>query len=117
MATFLTEDLITQYEQKKVGLYSPGLLTYCSNNTCSLLVHEGTTTLENGQDVCGKCGMKACTSCKMQEHTGSCPKDSVFLKLMKKKKWQRCYNCKRIVEREEGCPHITCLCKASFCYL
>ncbi|RSL65567.1 hypothetical protein CEP53_003621 [Fusarium sp. AF-6] len=31
--------------------------------------------------------------------------------------WQQCKVCKRVVELEQGCNHITCKCKAEFCYV
>ncbi|KAJ8106004.1 hypothetical protein OPT61_g9829 [Boeremia exigua] len=36
-------------------------------------------------------------------------------KMAKEKGWQRCYNCKAVVELKEGCNHMTCRCNAQFC--
>ena len=36
--------------------------------------------------------------------------------LMKKNSWQRCPECHAVVELTVGCNHITCRCKAQFCY-
>ncbi|KAK8008489.1 hypothetical protein PG991_011040 [Apiospora marii] len=31
--------------------------------------------------------------------------------------WRRCYKCRNLVELNQGCTHITCRCKAQFCYI
>ncbi|RAL66785.1 hypothetical protein DID88_007568 [Monilinia fructigena] len=31
--------------------------------------------------------------------------------------WRRCYKCRTLVELSQGCSHITCRCKAQFCYI
>ncbi|KAJ8091877.1 hypothetical protein PM082_024109 [Marasmius tenuissimus] len=36
--------------------------------------------------------------------------------LAAKEKWQKCPGCARLVERNEGCYHMTCRCGTNFCY-
>jgi len=36
--------------------------------------------------------------------------------LMKSKKYQKCPGCEKIVEKRDGCNHITCICGYQFCY-
>jgi hypothetical protein len=31
--------------------------------------------------------------------------------------WKRCYSCHALVEHNKGCRHMTCRCKAEFCYI
>ena len=31
--------------------------------------------------------------------------------------WRRCYKCRNLVELTQGCTHMTCRCKAQFCYI
>jgi len=31
--------------------------------------------------------------------------------------WRRCYNCQALVEHNQGCIHMTCKCRAEFCYI
>ncbi|RYP64839.1 hypothetical protein DL769_006514 [Monosporascus sp. CRB-8-3] len=31
--------------------------------------------------------------------------------------WRRCYKCRTLVELTQGCTHMTCRCKAQFCYI
>jgi hypothetical protein len=52
--------------------------------------------------------------------SSDCPKDPEIAKLVeqaKKEGWQRCYNCSSLVERKEGCNHMTCRCMAEFCIM
>jgi hypothetical protein len=37
------------------------------------------------------------------------------LKQAEEEGWQRCFNCHAMVERKEGCNHMTCRCQAEFC--
>jgi uncharacterized protein YihD (DUF1040 family) len=39
------------------------------------------------------------------------------LQLASDEGWRRCYNCKVMVEHNQGCIHMTCKCKAQFCYI
>jgi len=45
------------------------------------------------------------------------PEDLVFAELAKKQKWKRCPKCGTMVERTEGCNHMTCRCAYEFCYV
>jgi hypothetical protein len=36
--------------------------------------------------------------------------------LAEKKGWKTCPKCSQVVERTEGCLHMTCRCKAQWCY-
>jgi hypothetical protein len=39
------------------------------------------------------------------------------LQMGEKSGWRRCYKCRNLVELTQGCSHITCRCKAQFCYI
>ncbi|APA15767.1 hypothetical protein sscle_15g105370 [Sclerotinia sclerotiorum 1980 UF-70] len=72
--------------------------------------------------VCRNCGDKACSICKRAAHsTGQdCPEDfelEAVLRMAKSAGWRRCYKCRTLVELSQGCSHITCRCKAQFCYI
>lgn len=36
---------------------------------------------------------------------------------MRENRWQQCFNCKQIVDLAIGCNHITCRCRAEFCFV
>ncbi|THU91481.1 hypothetical protein K435DRAFT_759253 [Dendrothele bispora CBS 962.96] len=98
---------------------------YCPNLQCSVFLGSFNALRIEARPVpitCSSCGATVCPQCKGVSHTGlKCPAspelaESQFRKLVKEKKWQTCPQCREIVERTEGCPHMVCRCKAEFCY-
>lgn len=72
--------------------------------------------------VCRKCRTRACSICKRAAHAvgQDCPSDwelDAVLQMGEKSGWRRCYKCRNLVELTQGCSHITCRCKAQFCYI
>jgi hypothetical protein len=72
--------------------------------------------------VCRKCRTRACSTCKRAAHAfgQDCPSDwelDAVLQMGEKSGWRRCYKCRTLVELTQGCSHITCRCKAQFCYI
>lgn len=60
--------------------------------------------------------------CKRGAHRigQDCPADKdleAVLEMGEKNGWRRCYNCRNLIELTQGCSHITCRCKAEFCYI
>ena len=60
--------------------------------------------------------------CKRAAHPlgQDCPDDAeleAVLKMGERSGWRRCYKCRTLVELVQGCTHITCRCKAQFCYI
>jgi hypothetical protein len=128
---FLTGELIQRYERKKIEFDTPDR-TYCSNPPCSAFIRV--ENIANEEASCPNCLMVTCTICKAS-HTGDCPEDVALqqaLDAAEEHGWQRCFNCRRLVELEIGCNHITlvllsysritayfrrCTCRAEFCYI
>jgi hypothetical protein len=49
-----------------------------------------------------------------------CPDDwelDEVLRLGDRSGWRRCFKCRTLVELSQGCTHMTCRCKAQFCYI
>lgn len=72
--------------------------------------------------MCKKCRTRACSICKREAHNigQDCPADwelDAVLKMGENHGWRRCYKCRTLVELIHGCSHITCRCKAQFCYI
>ncbi len=72
--------------------------------------------------VCRKCKARVCIMCKRNAHRlgQDCPDDwelEAVLKMGEKSGWRRCYKCRTLVELSQGCTHMTCRCKAQFCYI
>jgi hypothetical protein len=104
---FLTAELIKQYEQKKVEFDTPDR-TYCSNPLCSAFIRSEAIT--NEQASCPDCGTTTCTLCKATSHGGDCPADTALQQVLQtadENGWQRCYSCRRLVELDIGCNHMT----------
>ncbi|EMD34830.1 hypothetical protein CERSUDRAFT_117009 [Gelatoporia subvermispora B] len=68
----------------------------CMTTTCLLCKHE-VTGLEH------RCSEDA--------------QDAQVLQLGRAAGWARCPGCKTMVERDQGCFHMTCRCQTQFCYL
>lgn len=78
--------------------------------------------------ICSNCGIKTCTKCHEQYHTGlSCEmyrsgkgKDEKLEEWMQEdpQNRKRCPKCTSPIEKNEGCNHVHCLkCKAHICWL
>jgi len=64
----------------------------------------------NEQATCPDCSTVTCTLCKAASHRGDCPADTVLQQVLQtadENRWQRCYSCRRLVELDIGCNHIT----------
>lgn len=92
--------------------------TYCSAPRCSAYLPPPT-------DQCGRCAARTCRRCKLPYHGGavaspaattaaaaasSCPVDAVVVQvkhLAKERGWRRCFQCQMMVEKSDGCDHMT----------
>jgi hypothetical protein len=107
---FLTSDLITQFYDKKIEFDTPNR-TYCHRQACSAFVPP--LSVHSHVAHCNQIGCWAmtCTVCKGAAHIGSdCPNDPAtqdMLLLAAAEGWQRCRSCKRFVELQTGCNHIS----------
>ncbi|KUJ11326.1 uncharacterized protein LY89DRAFT_739523 [Mollisia scopiformis] len=94
---------------------------YCSHAGCNAWIpprriHKSTNTAR-----CKSCSHKTCTQCRGEPHHGvDCPQDPALqqtISLAEMEGWKRCYQCNAFVEHNQGCRHMTCRCKAEFCYI
>ncbi|CAI6342016.1 unnamed protein product [Periconia digitata] len=105
-ARFFPPELISQYEEKEVELRTPNA-TYCSKRACVIFIKP--QYVEADVATCPVCSTQTCATCKNPSHKGLCPEDPTVQQLMqvaKEKKWQRCYNCRTLVELVHGCYHM-----------
>ncbi|KAM5464398.1 hypothetical protein MauCBS54593_006910 [Microsporum audouinii] len=103
----LTPDLIASFKERKIEFDTKDR-TYCSSPSCSKFIRP--EHIEGERALCPHCDTTTCTICKFGTHDGDCPKDTALsqvLALAKTTGWQRCYSCKRIIELDTGCYHIT----------
>ncbi|KAL8692630.1 MAG: hypothetical protein Q9218_002394, partial [Villophora microphyllina] len=94
---------------------------YCANPECAQWIDTKKTRTHNGALECPHCNRNMCTLCRGPEHPAGqdCPQDfglDATLQQAERAGWRRCYNCRALVELNTGCRHITCKCRAEFCY-
>ncbi|XVF87014.1 hypothetical protein PTKIN_Ptkin18bG0086400 [Pterospermum kingtungense] len=111
-------------------LCATGGRLYCPFKDCSALLlndnHGGEVIVDT---ECPECHRLFCAQCHVPWHDGiSCEEfqklnedergteDLMVRKLAIENKWRRCPSCHMMVERTEGCLHMTCRCKFEFCY-
>lgn len=103
---YLDSALIRTFEQKSIEFKSSDR-TYCSQPTCSSFITSENITGDRA--TCAFCGTSTCTICKSNAHSGDCPEDAAtqqVLETAREEGWQRCYNCRRLVELDVGCNHM-----------
>ncbi|KAK5164724.1 hypothetical protein LTR04_001645 [Oleoguttula sp. CCFEE 6159] len=117
VATCLPAHLVATFETKKVEFETVNR-TYCSSPTCSAFIPA--QAIDGDVATCQGCSTRTCTICKGAAHSGDCPNDEALQQLLETATtagWQRCQSCRRFIELNHGCNHITCICNAQFCYL
>lgn len=104
---FLTADTAREFERKRPELETPNR-TYCRLPTCSTWIPP--RNILNDIGTCPSCGTATCTICKDATHPGDCPNDEttqMLLQTADASGWQRCFQCRRVVELNYGCNHMT----------
>lgn len=104
---FLTKELKDRFEKARIEFETPNR-TYCSRGTCSAFIPPGSITGDTA--TCPGCLTETCTICKDGAHQGDCPDDTTLQEILAaatENGWQRCYSCRRLVELEVGCNHMT----------
>ncbi|KAF7531982.1 hypothetical protein G7054_g8341 [Neopestalotiopsis clavispora] len=97
---------------------------FCSNPNCGEFIPPRVKVDPKHpfQTTCRTCQTKVCVMCKRDAHPigHDCPSDTeleAVLKIGEASGWRRCYKCRNLVELTQGCSHMTCRCKAQFCYV
>lgn len=104
---YLNADLMQSFEEKSIEWRSTDR-TYCSQPTCSSFIPA--ENISNERADCPTCSTRTCTICKNQAHDGDCPQDLATQQVLETARgqgWQRCFNCRRLVELDVGCNHMT----------
>ena len=108
---FLTPDIVGRFLAKKLEYESPNR-TYCHNSTCSAFIPPALIRLGLATGTCPRCHDKTCTTCKARWHGADtdCPDDPALHQLRRvatREGWKQCSNCKRMVELDTGCNHMS----------
>jgi len=106
---FLPTDLARRFEAKYAELSTKNKV-YCHDARCSQWIQP--SAIDQGTNVatCPACRKTTCAMCKNVSHTGNCPDDTGLQQLLSTadaQQWQRCFECRRFVELETGCNHMT----------
>lgn len=123
----LDEDILIRYVTvaEEFGNRNP---IYCANKTCSHYFEQSRVSSKEGKFIqCTECDTRTCTECKQNsvEHIGANSTDCKEVqdlmtqedqKLARSKRWRQCPGCRNLVERIDGCSHMSCECGIDFCY-
>lgn len=95
---------------------------FCPNPSCQSFIPPRTSAPAASEATCRACRTRVCTMCKRAAHRRGhdCPEDwelEAVLRMGERSGWRRCYKCRNLVELAQGCSHMTCRCKAQFCYI
>ena len=103
---YLEPTLIHMVEQKSVEFMTSDR-TYCSQPTCLSFIPSN--DISNERAICAACGRTTCIIYKSNAHNGDCPEDIVTQQVLEtawEQDWQRCLNCRRLVDLDMGCNHM-----------
>ncbi|KAG8999226.1 hypothetical protein FRB94_006360 [Tulasnella sp. JGI-2019a] len=98
----------------------------CPDPACGAPIEEPSERLSSHLRVvaCPRCRVDICFRCRQLDHPGRTCKeantnksDTALYELAQRLHWRRCPKCKILVERIEGCKHMTCRCGHEFCHL
>ncbi|OMO65973.1 Zinc finger, C6HC-type [Corchorus olitorius] len=120
----LWDDLLCQKLVRETG----GPIIYCPFKDCSApFSNESQEIIKESE--CLSCNRLFCAQCHVPWHVGiDCEEfqkldedergreDIMLRNLAKENKWIKCPSCHMMVEKTEGCIHMTCRCKFEFCY-
>ena len=113
------EDMVI-YDEKALEYAVPiGNRYYCASPECAKWIDVRRARGTDGALECPHCQFSVCTMCRGAAHGNNqdCPSDfglDATLQQAERAGWQRCYNCRALVELNTGCRHITCKCRAQF---
>lgn len=101
-------EFLSTFRLRQEELSSPNR-TYCYRQTCAKFIPAAYI---NGQEArCPVCRARTCVRCKTRApHDGDCPRDPAVMDVLRvaaENGYQRCFQCRALVERRDGCYHIS----------
>ena len=95
---------------------------YCASPPCARWIDARNAKRKGGAMECPHCKENLCTTCRGPSHPSNedCPQDFGLDRLLEEAEWsgwRRCIQCREMVERHDGCLHITCKCHYQFWYV
>ena len=120
LVPLLGATLRSTFDRKRIELdVSAGHRVYCPTLSCSAFLGSSENTTDD--IICHECRSSVCIMCKQLSHSGeNCSENAATLEvreLARNEHWQTCPACRAVIELHQGCYHMTCRCKAQFCYV
>ncbi|KAL1963267.1 hypothetical protein VTN77DRAFT_8490 [Rasamsonia byssochlamydoides] len=117
----LTADMKERYKMKaQEYAVSVSNRWYCPSASCGAWIPPSKIRRHVAVQKCHRCHISICSVCRGLAHeTGDCPQETGLHEMLEEAErqgWRRCYSCHAMVELTDGCRHVTCKCKAEFCY-
>ncbi len=106
-ALFLSPDIYSKYQERSEE-FSLTNRTYCFDYECGTFIPPKANVGDKAK--CPTCQRWTCIGCKAAAHEGDCPEDPADQSLMAaaaEAGFQKCQECKRVIELTQGCNHIT----------
>lgn len=120
-ATLLSEERDTYTSRSEEHTLPPAERWYCPQTRCGQWIRPRYLRLGSRAPKCPYCKTSLCPNCRDIAHEDrrceSDPKLTEILKVARRHRWQRCYNCHTMVEKTSGCNHMKCVCSAEFWYV
>lgn len=116
VSSHLPPQFVAKYKAKIIERSTPNPI-YCAKPGCAAFIPPENITGPLAK--CAICNFVTCKMCRNPEHKGVCPPDKdggMLMQLAGSNSWCQCQRCKSMVERDEGCLHMTCTCGHEFCY-
>lgn len=120
LASLRDRRLYSQFRLKAQEFATPPLQrVYCPEPRCSSFLGPASNVKKSV--ACESCGEMVCLACKSVGHGDEdCVEQAALTELKelaREKGWQTCPGCHAVVELHFGCYHMTCRCRAEFCYV
>ena len=104
--SFLNEATVQQYHEKEIE-YRCTNRTYCHSKACQKFVPP--SQISHGVAPCEDCETQTCVVCNEEAHMDECviaEEEKQLWETVAENGWRRC-KCGRVIERDEGCDHMT----------
>ncbi|KAF7875001.1 hypothetical protein EAF04_002173 [Stromatinia cepivora] len=90
---------------------------YCSSKECVKFIPPA--NIHGTIAICQACNHRTCAPCGNAEHSGVCKEDKegqAVQALAEKEGWRNCPRCNFVIDKNEGCLHMTCKCLFEWCW-
>ncbi|CAF1307476.1 unnamed protein product [Rotaria sordida] len=138
LQAFLSYEIYQSYSQSLIDrhLFSSGNYRKCPSRICSNLLIVDDKTKSSSSLMCS-CGQRVCSECLEEYHfPATCQQYKLYVTRLRESgddllslskigdnsscyvaEGKNCPNCGEFVEKNGGCPHMTCKCGNEYCWM